>query len=67
VKYRATLVCVLLLGQYRCRRWPRNAASTFPEQRGSIEQSGERFTYANIFIWYPSTKFKDQDGKTAIN
>lgn len=28
-------------------------------------QAPEGFTYANIFIWYPSTKFKDQDGNTA--
>ena len=31
-------------------------------------QTPEGITYANLFIWYPSTKFKDQFGnKAAIN
>ena len=28
-------------------------------------QAPEGFTYANLFIWYPSTKFKDRNGDTA--
>lgn len=28
-------------------------------------QTPEGFTYANFFIWYPSTTFKDNDGNTA--
>ncbi|HYV00533.1 MAG TPA: transporter [Pyrinomonadaceae bacterium] len=28
-------------------------------------QTPEGFTYANQFIWYPATKFKDQNGDTA--
>ena len=28
-------------------------------------QAPEGFTYANVLIWYPATKFKDQDGDTA--
>ena len=28
-------------------------------------QAPEGFTYANLFIWYPSTKFKDQNGDTS--
>src|SRR6185369_12882228 len=28
-------------------------------------QTPEGFTYANLFIWYPATKFKDQNGDTA--
>jgi hypothetical protein len=31
-------------------------------------QTPEGITYANLFIWYPSTRFKDQNGnKAAIN
>lgn len=28
-------------------------------------QAPEGFTYANLFIWYPSTKFKNQNGDTS--
>jgi hypothetical protein len=28
-------------------------------------QTPEGITYANVFIWYPATKFKDQNGDTA--
>jgi len=28
-------------------------------------QTPEGITYANYFFWYPSTKFKDQNGNTA--
>jgi hypothetical protein len=28
-------------------------------------QTPEGFTYANLFIWYPTSKFKDQNGDTA--
>jgi hypothetical protein len=28
-------------------------------------QAPEGFTYANVFIWYPASKFKDQNGDTA--
>ena len=28
-------------------------------------QTPEGITYANLFIWYPATKFKDQNGDTA--
>ncbi|HKR11598.1 MAG TPA: transporter [Pyrinomonadaceae bacterium] len=28
-------------------------------------QAPEGFTYANLFIWYPSTKFKDRNGDTS--
>lgn len=30
-------------------------------------QAPEGFTYANLLIWYPATKFKDQDGDTPID
>ncbi len=31
----------------------------------TAEQPGAGFTYANYFIWYPTSTFKDRNGKTA--
>jgi len=67
VKNRNALVCILLLwvitfpvlGQERGQYVPGTAGLN------SGLQTPQGFTYANLFIWYPASKFKDRNGDTA--
>ncbi len=67
VNYRVLLVCLLLLGIVSLPAMAQERGQYLPGFGGlnSGIQAPEGITYANYFIWYPATKFKDQDGDTA--
>ena len=67
MKYRVAMVGVLLLGIISLPAMAQERGQYIPGTAGlnSGLQAPEGFTYANYFIWYPATKFKDQNGNTA--
>ena len=64
---RITLACVLLLTIISFPAMAQERGQYIPGTAGlnSGLQVPEGFTYANLFIWYPSTRFKDQNGDTS--
>ncbi len=67
MRFRIALVCVLLMGTLSLPAMAQERGQYIPGTGGlnSGIQAPEGFTYANYFIWYPATKFKDQNGDTA--
>jgi hypothetical protein len=67
MKYRGAFVCVLLLAIISLPAMAQERGQYIPGTAGlnSGMQTPEGITYANLFMWYPSTKFKDQNGDTA--
>lgn len=67
MKCRVAFACVLLLAIFSLPAMAQERGQYIPGTAGlnSGMQTPEGFTYANLFTWYPSTKFKDQDGNTA--
>ena len=67
MKYRVALICLLLLAIFSPSAWAQERGQYIPGTGGlnSGIQTPEGITYANLFIWYPATKFKDQNGDTA--
>lgn len=65
--FRVTLVLVLLLAIISLPALAQERGQYIPGTAGlnSGIQAPEGLTYANLFIWYPSTKFKDRNGDTA--
>ena len=67
MNYKALMLCIMLLlivslpaiGQERGQYLPGTAGLN------SGMQTPEGITYANLFMWYPATKFKDRNGDTA--
>ncbi len=64
---RAALICVLLLGVITLPATAQERGQYIPGFGGlnAGTQPPEGFTYANFFIWYPTSKFKNQNGDTA--
>jgi hypothetical protein len=67
MKSRVALVCILLLGIISLPVIAQERGQYIPGFGGlnAGTQAPPGFTYANYFIWYPASKFKDQDGDTA--
>ena len=63
MKYGVAWVCVLLLGLISLPAMAQERGQYLPGTAGlnSGIQAPEGFTYANMFIWYPATKFKVKD------
>lgn len=66
MRYRNTFVCVLLLAIISLPALAQERGQYIPGFSGlnSGIQAPEGITYANIFIWYPTTRFKDRNGGT---
>jgi len=67
MKFRVAFVCVLLLVIVSLPAMAQERGQYIPGTAGLNAglQTPEGITYANLFTWYPSTKFKDQNGNTA--
>lgn len=67
MKCRVAFVCLLLLAIISLPAMAQERGQYLPGTAGlnSGMQTPEGITYANLFTWYPSTKFKDQNGNTA--
>lgn len=67
MKCRVAFFCLLLLGMISLPAMAQERGQYIPGTAGlnSGMQTPEGITYANLFVWYPSTKFKDQNGNTA--
>ena len=67
MKYRVALICVLLLCVVSFPAMAQERGQYIPGTGGlnAGTQAPEGATYANLFIWYPTTKFKDRNGDTA--
>ncbi|HEX5703582.1 MAG TPA: transporter [Pyrinomonadaceae bacterium] len=67
MKCRAALGCLLLLVIISLPAMAQERGQYIPGTAGlnSGMQTPEGITYANLFTWYPSTKFKDQNGNTS--
>jgi hypothetical protein len=65
--FRVTLILVLLLAIISLPAMAQERGQYVPGTAGlnSGIQAPEGFTYANLFVWYPTTKFKDQNGDTS--
>lgn len=65
--YRIAMICIFLLGIISFPAMAQERGQYVPGTAGlnSGIQAPEGFTYANLFTWYPSTKFKDQNGNKA--
>ena len=70
MNHKALIRCILVLLIVTLPAIAQERGQYIPGTGGlnSGPQTPEGITYANLFIWYPSTKFKDQNGnKAAIN
>ena len=67
MSFRLALACVFLLAIIALPVAAQERGQYIPGTGGlnSGIQTPEGITYANLFIWYPATKFKDQNGDTA--
>ena len=67
MKYRVAVICLLLLAIFSLSANAQERGQYIPGTGGlnSGIQTPEGITYANLFFWYPSTKFKDQNGDNA--
>lgn len=65
--FRVTLILVLLLAIISLPTMAQERGQYVPgiAEINSGIQAPEGFAYANLFVWYPSTKFKDRNGNTA--
>jgi hypothetical protein len=67
MNYKALMRCIMLLLIISLPAIAQERGQYLPGTAGlnSGMQTPEGFTYANLFIWYPTSKFKDQNGDTA--
>jgi hypothetical protein len=67
MKFRVALICLLLLAIFSLSAVAQERGQYIPGTGGlnSGLQTPEGITYANFFFWYPSTKFKNQNGDNA--
>ena len=65
--YKALMRCIILLLIISLPAIAQERGQYLPGTAGlnSGLQTPEGFTYANLFMWYPTSKFKDQNGDTA--
>ena len=63
MKYSVALVCGLLLGIIALPVMAQERGRYIPGFTGlnSGIQAPEGITYVNVFVWYPASKFKDQN------
>ena len=66
MRYRAAVIC-FLLAIFSFSTVAQERGQYIPGTGGlnSGIQTPEGVTYANVFFWYPSTKFKDRNGNNA--
>ena len=64
MNHRVTLVCILLLGIIAWPVMAQERGQYIPGTAGlnSGLQTPEGFTYVNLFTWYPTRTFEDQNG-----
>jgi len=67
MNHKALMRCIMLLLIISLPAIAQERGQYLPGTAGlnSGMQTPEGFTYANLFIWYPTSKFKDQNGDTA--
>lgn len=67
MKCRGALIFVFLLGVISLPAMAQERGQYVPGFAGlnSGLQAPQGVTYANYFIWYPASNFKDQNGDTA--
>jgi hypothetical protein len=67
MNYKALMRCIMLLLIISLPAIAQERGQYLPGTAGlnSGMQTPEGFTYANLFIWYPTSKFKDQNRDTA--
>jgi hypothetical protein len=67
MNHKALMRCIMLLLIISLPAIAQERGQYLPGTAGlnSGLQTPEGFTYANLFIWYPTSKFKDQNGDTA--